>query len=1373
MVDIDDLQGNVIPVIIFILVIGLVFSLVASFGVPLISGTDTFDAPEVMSVHETSNETIFTLDDPSLQDEVVAKVNGNEVNWQGGKIRVDSSKTDIVFETYPGGEGLYSTHEYERNEHQVALTKPSAVLAEKQYNYMLRSGVSEARYESTRWRVDGELVQTGGVTYISAFEEPGNYTLQVQTNIGDKKYTRTKKVEVLKPDEIVLDTNITSTDVLELESFDLNVTEVTKQGIDTVDVNWGDGEQITTNINESLRYWYDKPGNYNITVSAESQQTGATTQNIIPINVSERPEDNQNISTLSVGVFDEGSDPISNAVVNVGSGKTKQTDGQGITQFEVSPGEYDVTVSKSGFVTDRRTVLVIEDTLIETGLDTVDVPEVDNPSNNETGLTLNESVLEFNNETEVNSTELETITQEGLLPDVLESMNGNGTESSPYQITNYVELQAVSVQPNAYYEVTNNINAGISQDQNTETEIGPVEIGTAGRSVFELESADEKPISTTVTIDGQQISPEKYEVITPGVNDPSLDSDRVYLVFTNDEGQQTAAQDVVENVRPDSSVEASYTLSDPVSRGFDTINAGNSIIRIDGNGHQVSNLEINRPNEDTVGIFDTVGGGYIRNLDITADVTGAEDVGVLFGGADNVNVKGVSIGGSVEGDSNVGSVVGSASGVAVTESSVFSGVTGEENVGGVIGTAGSEFTVQKTGVDHLSSDNSVSGSSNVGGVVGRMGRGSLRNSYAKTAVTATSPTIESVGGIAGEALPQSQIRNTYSVLTTINTPESGESEIVNAGQIAGTNRGSIEGSYWDSSVAPQSAQSAVGDGQNGISNNNVGLETSQMQGSSATSNMDNLDFESTWIESEEDYPVLSGDGLDVQDPSISITSISSGDDVSLEPNIEISVTNFELRPSSTNEPGDQNAGHAAIIVGDPYTQGNEVPQETNGIYHLSEGGTSTTIDLQAGENTITAQLLDDNHTSTAYYETIFVNAADQESQNGGGGGGGGGGDGDGDDDSEGDDQAQEDVTISMVKNDNDDYTVSSVSPTDLTSNVLQDDEIGDPNPDLSLTTGERYAFELSQSIVEEDPIEIVTPGTVPLLSMEGGGSYEDDENVDWSVDGTTVRFTATNDLLQEADAYSSTETNSNTGSIDQVGGTRSLSIDVLDHYRDPITGASVEITKDGEIYASKENTDEGTFFTEFETGEYDIDVESDDFQDRTIQDYEHTEDSSLDIDLIPPNFVVAEFGAQGTSAYTVESVRKEVSRSILQEDDLGDSNPTLNLEQGVRYRFKLEDIYNQHPIEIVSLNDQGDVDEVLLSADVDGSLEDDSDIDWMEQGSEGGEEVGLSDRDDDGRLLHDSGGHVPIEFTATEELLNRADAYRCGFHGGQMRGDIE
>lgn len=1373
MVDIDDLQGNVIPAIILILVVGLVFSLVASFGVPLISGTDTYDAPEVMSVHETDNETIFTLDDPSLQDEVVAKVNGNEVNWQDGEIRVDSSKTDIVFETYPGGEGLYSTHEYEPNEHQVALVKPDAVLAEKQYNFRLRSEAQASRYKSTRWRLDGEIVQTGGTTYINSFEDPGNYTVQVQTNIGDKKYTRSKKVEVLQPDEIVLDTNITSTDVLELESFDLNVTEVTEEGIETIDVNWGDGEQVTTDINESLRYWYDEPGNYNITISAGSQDTGATTKNIIPMDVSERTEDNQSLSSLSVGVFDESSDPISNATVNVGSGKTTQTDGRGIAQFTVSPGEYEVTVSKSGFITDRRTVLVVEDTLIETGLDTVKIPEVDNSSGNETGL--NRSVLEFNNETEVNSTQLETIREDGLLPDVLESMDGEGTESSPYRITSYIEFQAISVQPNAYYEIVNNINAGLSQNQDTVRDIGPVNIGTAQGSVFELESTNKKPVSTTVTVDGQEINSEKYEVIKPGVDNPTLDSDRVYVVFVNNEGQQTAAENVVENARSGSDVEASYTLSDPLSRGFDTIDAGNSIIRIDGNGHQVSNLYINRPTENTVGIFDTVGGGYIRNLDVTADVTGGEDVGVLFGRVDNANVEGVSLGGSVEGDTSVGSIAGSASAITVTESSIFSGVKGDENVGGAIGTAGSQFTVQKTGVDHLSSDNSLSGSSNVGGVVGRMGQGSITNSYAKTAVTATSPTVESVGGIAGEALPQTQIKNTYSVLTTIETPDSGESEIVSAGQIAGTNRGNIEESYWDSSVAPQSVQSGVGDGQNGISNQNIGLETSQMQGSSAASNMDNLDFESTWIEGEDDYPVLSGEGLNVQDPTVSITSISSGDDVTLNPTVEISVTNFELRPSSTNDTSDENAGHAAIIPGDPYTQGDEVPRNDQ-IEHLSEGGTSTTISLQEGENTITAQLLDDNHTSTPYYETIFVNAVDQDSQDGGGGSGGDGGSGsdDGGDDSGSDDQSQEDVTISILKNEDDDYTVSSVSPSDLTGDVLQEDEIGDPNPDLSLTTGERYALELSQPIVEEDPIEIVTAGGIPLLSMEQNGNYEDDEDVNWVVDGTTVRFTATNDLLQETDAYVSSEANSNTGSIDQIGGTRSLSIDVVDHYRDPITGSSVEITRNGETYASKENTDEGSFFTEFETGEYDIDVESDDFQDRTIQDYEHTEDDSLTVDLIPPNFVVAEFGAQGTSAYTVDSVRKEVSRSLLEENNLGDSNPTLNLEQGVRYRFKLGEIYNQHPIEIVSLDDQGDVDEVLLSADVDGSLEDNPDIDWMEEdGGEGEEVYGLNDRDGDGRLLHDSADHTPIEFTVTQELLNKADVYRCAFHGGQMRGNIE
>ena len=53
----------------------------------------------------------------------------------------------------------------------------------------------------------------------------------------------------------------------------------------------------------------------------------------------------------------------------------------------------------------------------------------------------------------------------------------------------------------------------------------------------------------------------------------------------------------------------------------------------DGNGHTIKNLTINRPDEDTVGLFGSISSGAeIKNLGLTdVDVIGNDYVGGLVG----------------------------------------------------------------------------------------------------------------------------------------------------------------------------------------------------------------------------------------------------------------------------------------------------------------------------------------------------------------------------------------------------------------------------------------------------------------------------------------------------------------------------------------------------------------------------------------------------------------------------------------------------------------------------------------------------------------------------------------------------------------------
>jgi len=113
-------------------------------------------------------------------------------------------------------------------------------------------------------------------------------------------------------------------------------------------------------------------------------------------------------------------------------------------------------------------------------------------------------------------------------------------------------------------------------------------------------------------------------------------------------------------------------------------------------------------------------------------------------------------------------------------------------------------------------------------------------------------------------------------------------------------------------------------------------------------------------------------------------------------------------------------------------------------------------------------------------------------------------------------------------------------------------------------------------------------------------------------------------------------------------------------------------------------------------------------------------------------------GAQGNNAYTVDSV--EPGRF---EGDTGteDDDPTFELRTNWRYEFE-NTVTGNHPFEFIT----GASDTVHLSQESDPALEDDSSINWWEDGSTFRFTVGT--------------GFGPI------------DTYRCEQHPDSMRGPV-
>ena len=166
---------------------------------------------------------------------------------------------------------------------------------------------------------------------------------------------------------------------------------------------------------------------------------------------------------------------------------------------------------------------------------------------------------------------------------------------------------------------------------------------------------------------------------------------------------------------------------------------------LDGQGHEISDLFINRPDENYVGLFRFVEGGRIENTGVVnVTVIGKDDVGVLVGAGGGLsnsystgNVSGHNdVGGlvgqgsvsdsystcSVTGHSDVGGLVGYTTGT-VTNSYSSGNVTGERGVGGLVGWNGWGDVFDSYFIGN------VTGNTYVGGLLGRMDLGSVSNSY--------------------------------------------------------------------------------------------------------------------------------------------------------------------------------------------------------------------------------------------------------------------------------------------------------------------------------------------------------------------------------------------------------------------------------------------------------------------------------------------------------------------------------------------------------------------------------------------------------------------------------------------------------------------
>ena len=203
----------------------------------------------------------------------------------------------------------------------------------------------------------------------------------------------------------------------------------------------------------------------------------------------------------------------------------------------------------------------------------------------------------------------------------------------------------------------------------------------------------------------------------------------------------------------------------------------------EGNGHTISNLYINRPSTNSVGLFRYVRGSSaeLRNIGLLeVNVTGNDNVGGLVGRNYGGTVSNSYATGAVKGDDFVGGLVGrNYRGGTVSNSYATGAVKGDDFVGGLVGynnqaTVSGSYTMgsvtgnyslgglvgwnsEQGNISNSYATGSVTGNDNVGGLVGTNWVSTVSNSYATGSVTGTSD----VGGLVGYNGNTGDISNSY------------------------------------------------------------------------------------------------------------------------------------------------------------------------------------------------------------------------------------------------------------------------------------------------------------------------------------------------------------------------------------------------------------------------------------------------------------------------------------------------------------------------------------------------------------------------------------------------------------------------------------
>ncbi len=225
----------------------------------------------------------------------------------------------------------------------------------------------------------------------------------------------------------------------------------------------------------------------------------------------------------------------------------------------------------------------------------------------------------------------------------------------------------------------------------------------------------------------------------------------------------------------------------------------------DGKDFSISNLTINLPSTDYVGLFGSLSGASIRNLTlINASVTGDYRVGALIGFASSTPsvITNCNVSGTVSGNRYVGGFIGRADAGQITWSSSASLVSASNyEVGGFIG-------YNKAAINYCYATGNVShvGASSVGRYGGFAGistsGGWISDSYSTGTVDCNNKVFEAGGFIGNNARIANRDYSTGKILNPT----------TDYGGLMGKNTASVGNCFWDTETS-QLLISAAGTGK--------------------------------------------------------------------------------------------------------------------------------------------------------------------------------------------------------------------------------------------------------------------------------------------------------------------------------------------------------------------------------------------------------------------------------------------------------------------------------------------------------------------------------------------------------------------------------